>query len=163
MNGDGRLDFGVSVNGAYTERAPIYIDNGTGTYHPVEIPSSQPFFAFADVNSDGHADIVSTSGGTATEQVDVQLQLTLPATPAGMRAAALRDRIRLSWTPVPDATGYEIWRSAPRQARRQIGTTAGPRFDDRKAKRGILYTYRVRALSTLGKSGFSEPVTGRRR
>ena len=54
LNGDGHLDFGVSVNGAFTERAPAYLDDGTGTYHPAQALSSQPFFTFADTNGDGH-------------------------------------------------------------------------------------------------------------
>lgn len=164
MNGDGRLDFGVSVNGAYTERAPIYLDDGAGVYRPVQIPSSQPFFAFADANGDGLPDIVSASGGT-TEIVDVQLQLearAAPAAPAGVRVSVQRDRIHLSWAAVPGATAYEIWRSAPRGARHAIGTVSKPVFDDRKAKRGVRYTYVVRAVSELGKSSFSAPVTGRR-
>jgi FG-GAP-like repeat len=162
VNGDGHLDFGVGVNGAYTERAPIYLDDGTGTYHPAPAPSSQPFFTFADANADGRPDLVSGSGGS-TEQIDVQLQLALPATPTGLRATGLRDRVHLSWTTVPGATGYEIWRSAPRQALRRIGAPGTPAFDDRGAKRGVLYTYKVRAANELGKSALSKPATGRRR
>jgi len=161
LNGDGHVDFAVSVNGAYDERAPIYLDDGTGAYHPVQNPASQPFFTFADVNHDGRPDIVSASGGT-TELVDVQLQLALPATPTGVHTTVLRDRIRLSWTAVPGATGYEIWRSAPKQEPRRIGTSEVTRFDDLQAKRGVLYRYVVRALNQLGRSAFTPAVTGRR-
>ena len=56
LNGDGRADFGVSVNGAFEERAPLYLA-GSGGYRPVPIRSSQPWLLFADANRDGHANV----------------------------------------------------------------------------------------------------------
>jgi hypothetical protein len=164
LNGDGHLDLGVSINGAYTERAPIYLDDGSGSYRPVQAPSSQPFFVFVDANGDEHPDIVSASGGQ-TELVDVQLQLqpAPPARPESVHAAWLRNRIRVSWEPVTDATSYEIWRSQPRRSRRLIGTTSRTRFDDRRSKEGVRYTYTVRAVSSIGKGPFSARVTATRR
>jgi len=162
MNGDGHPDFGVSVNGAFTERAPIYLDAGDGVYRPVQAPSSQPFFVFVDANRDGHPDIVSAVGGQ-NEHVDVQLQLVPPARPEGVHAAGLRNGIHISWKPVTGATGYEIWRSQPGRARRLIDTTTRTRFDDRHTGRGVRYSYSVRAVNSVGKSPFSALVTARRR
>jgi hypothetical protein len=161
VNGDGHLDFGVSVNGAYTERAPIYLADDRGVYHPVPIRSSQPWLAFADPNSDGRTDIISATGGD-TERIDVQLQLVLPSAPGGIRTTAVRDGIRISWRPVPNADHYEIWRSTPGRLRRMIGTTQTPRFDDHTARRGVRYVYLARAVTEAGKSAFSTPATGRR-
>jgi hypothetical protein len=162
VNGDGHPDFGVSVNGAFTERAPIYLDAGNGIYRPLQAPSSQPFFVFVDANRDGRPDIVSAVGGQ-TEHVDVQLQLVPPTRPEGVHAVGLRSGIRISWQPVAGATGYEIWRSQPRRVRRLIDTTTRTRFDDRQSKEGVRYAYTLRAVNIAGKGPFSALVTAKRR
>ena len=91
-----------------------------------------------------------------------QLQLVPPTKPEGVHAVGLRNGIRVSWKPVAGATGYEIWRSQPRRARRVIDTTTRTRFDDRQSKEDVRYAYTVRAVNIAGKGPFSAPVTARR-
>ncbi len=160
VNGDGRLDFGVSVHGA-NERAPLYLDDGSGTYHPLPIHSSQFMFVYSDANGDRRPDIASISGNN-TEQLDVQLQLVAPVAPVRLRAAPIPGGIRVSWTPVPGADRYEVWRSAPRLRRRLIASTPQPPFKDGTARRGVRYTYVARSVNELGKSPFSASATSRR-
>ena len=162
MNGDGRLDFGVVVNSTASERAPLYLDDGGGTYHPVPMQSSRTWFVFTDTNGDRQTDVASASAVNNTEFVDVQLQLVVPAAPSGIRAAPIRGAIRVSWRQAPNADRYEVWRSSPGVVRRLIGTTPMSRFDDRKARRGVRYMYVARSVSPAGKSPFSTRATTRR-
>ena len=157
LDGDGQADFGVSVNGASEERAPIYLADGKGGYRPVTIRSSQPWLLFADANRDGRADIISAVGGD-TERIDVQLQLVTPSAPTGIRAVAIRDAIRISWRPSTSADRYEVWRSTPGKPRRLIGSTPQDRFDDRTARRHVTYTYVARAVNQAGEGPFGKPV-----
>ncbi len=161
VNGDGQLDFGVSLNGTETERAPLYLADSTGVYHPTQAPSSRSFLIYTDTDRDGRPDIVSATGGD-TERIDVQLQLAIPTAPGKPKLTPLRDRIRLTWTATRGATNYEVWRAAPTQTLHRLGTTTAPKFDDRNTKRGVRYTYTLRAINTLGKSPFSPHATTRR-
>ncbi len=162
FNGDGHLDFIVVVNGDPDERGPLYLDDGAGVYHPVTVFSQAWLLGIVDANGDGRPDLYSTAGGN-TEQHFLQLQLPALAAPAGLRARGLLNGVRLTWRPVPGATAFEVWRAAARQARRLIGHTFVPSYDDSDAKRGVTYTYVVRAISGTAKGPFTAPVRGKRR
>jgi len=161
LNSDGRLDFGVSVNGEINDRAPIYFDDGEAKYHPVAIRSSQPWLVFADANGDRRTDIISALGGER-EQIDVQLQIVVPNAPTAVRATATRDSIRVSWQRFSAADRYEVWRASRGKPRRLIATTVAARLDDRTARRGVRYTYVARAVNAAGKGPFSKAVTAHR-
>jgi hypothetical protein len=166
VNGDGRADFGVSLPSGQSERPPLYLDDGNGVFSRVRLPVANSIFAFVDANSDRRPDLFSSfPGGSSTpERHEVQLQLVPLATPTAVRATTnLRDRIRVSWRAVTSASGYEVWRSRGRQARKLVATATAPRFDDRRAVAGVVYKYVVRATSESGKSAFSAPAIGRRR
>jgi hypothetical protein len=162
FNGDGHLDFATVVNDAPFERAPIYLDDGTGTYHPTAFSSANPLFTVTDANGDGRPDIFSVipgNGGDA-EQHAVQLQLRKPGAPTQLHASITRHGIHLAWRTVQGATGYEIWRAAAAK-RKRIGLSTRPTYDDSRALHGRVYTYFVRATNQTGASPFST-ITVRR-
>src|SRR5207245_1895161 len=66
----------------------------------------------------------------------------LPEKPAAVR----RSGRRLSWSAVPNATSYEVWRNGRRIATPTATTYAGPR--------GV---YRVRGVNPLGVGPFTAP------
>jgi len=166
VNGDGALDFGVSVYQAPSEHGPLYVNDGAGVFHPVTLPAASQAFLFLDANRDGHVDVFDAFAGGpgGQERHEVQLQLVRPAVPTGLRASRdRRDRIVLIWRAVSGASGYEVWRSWRGGRRRLVARTAARRFDDRRAVRGIAYTYIVRATNELGAGEFSAPAVGKRR
>ena len=86
-----------------------------------------------------------------------------PAAPMGLSATSgtFVDRIRLAWEPVPDASGYEIWRSSTADGTyARIGITALPAYDDIAISPGSTYWYKVRACNRAGCSAFTDPVSG---
>ena len=179
VNGDGHADFGVASN--WPDRPALYVDDGTGVFHMYDLPQTESEFAFVDANGDGLPDLFSSSPGSATwiERHFVQLQMTaspppppppppppvvVPKPPTGVEASrGLRGRIRVRWSAASGAIRYEVWRARPHARRARIGRTAATRYDDRRARRRVKYTYWIRAANTAGRSGFSRPATGRRR
>jgi Leucine-rich repeat (LRR) protein len=64
--------------------------------------------------------------------------------------------IRLTWTPVSGATGYEIWRSGKSSGTFvQVGTSAAASFTDKKLKINTVYYYKVRAMVAGGAGEYS--------
>ena len=166
VNGDGALDFGVSVYQAPSEFGPLYLNDGTGVFHRTALPAASQAFLFLDADRDGHVDLFDAfAGGPGRqERHEVQLQLVRPAAPAGLHASRNhRDRIVLTWRKVRGATGYQVWRSRHGSRRRLRSRTTAPRFVDRHATRRIAYTYVVRATNQLGPGTFSAPAVGKRR
>jgi hypothetical protein len=166
INGDGLRDFGVSVYQAPSERAPLYVDDGTGVFRPVLLSATSPAFLFLDANRDGHVDLLdSFAGGPGgQERYEIQLQLTRLQAPMDLRASTnRRDRIVVTWRAVPGASAYQVWRGRRDSGLRLVGRTATPRFDDFRAARGVVYTCRVKAASASGVGGPSVRVQGRRR
>ncbi|HEY2073779.1 MAG TPA: FG-GAP-like repeat-containing protein, partial [Gaiellaceae bacterium] len=76
VNGDGRPDFAVSINGDGTEHGLLYVDDGTGVYDQVPFHAANAWFAFADANGDGAPDIFSVQPFAPNpERHFVQLEL----------------------------------------------------------------------------------------
>jgi len=161
FNGDGLPDFTVDVNIFPIEDAPIYLDDGTGVYHPVPFGGNPgQFWSIVDANGDGHPDIFSVLSGNP-EQHFLQVELVQPGAPRGLRAAGRRDGNHLSWSSVA-GLDYEIWRGAGASGKRKlIGRTSGGSFIDPRAARGVTYIYVVRARNEAGVGPFSVPVRGR--
>jgi hypothetical protein len=82
-----------------------------------------------------------------------------PAAPAGLTATngAQSDRVQLGWNPVPQGTGYVIFRKSGESAPVSIGNASTPIFLDTTAVPGILYEYFVRTNSPAGNG----PPSGR--
>jgi hypothetical protein len=76
VNGDGRPDFAVVLNGNGGERGPLYVDDGSGVYRQVPFQPATPFFAFADANGDGAPDVFTVQPWAPHPEVHfVQLEL----------------------------------------------------------------------------------------
>jgi fibronectin type 3 domain-containing protein len=72
------------------------------------------------------------------------------------------DYIQVSWSSVPGATAYEIWRSTGSSSASAVhiaDDTSSP-YDDTSAVTGTTYYYWVKTQSTCGTSGFSTFNTG---
>ncbi|MGH7996686.1 MAG: hypothetical protein ACREFX_10080, partial [Opitutaceae bacterium] len=85
-----------------------------------------------------------------------------PSAPASLEAGGEAGRIALSWSPVPGAERYAVYRSA-RPGREQdrparAAKVAGTSFLDRGLGGGATYYYRVAAVTDAGQSGLSPEI-----
>ncbi len=88
-----------------------------------------------------------------------------PALPTGVAASdgTYTDRIHVSWNPVLDAYGYEVWRNSADDTSTAVflGWTPGTVIDDVSAAPDTTYWYWVRTSNECGSvSVFSTPDTG---
>lgn len=74
------------------------------------------------------------------------------------------DRNRLTWTDIPAATSYQVWRSTTNDSATATlrTTTASATYDDLTALVGTVYYYWVKAVYPCGTSGFSAVADGER-
>jgi hypothetical protein len=84
----------------------------------------------------------------------VAMDTNAPEKVSGLNARAHRDRIGISWEPlheVPDLSAYRVLRSEqPLTGFQQIAATEFNAHEDRTAKPGASYYYRVVAVDTAG-------------
>jgi FG-GAP-like repeat len=167
LNGDHKLDLGVSLYPYPTQAPPFYLNRGDGTFAPMRrdafLSPTPQMFALLDANRDGHLDIFGStsaaSGGPEEHYLVEQL-----ARPGRVRAAkashgSFQDRVRISWRALPQAARYEVWRSLGSK-RKRIGSTSSSRFDDRRARGGVRYRYFVRATNRVGAGPFAAAGVG---
>ena len=86
-----------------------------------------------------------------------------PGVPTDLSATSgtFVDRVRLAWEPVPNASGYEIWRSSTADGTyARVGLTALPAYDDMAISPGSTYWYKVRVCNRAGCSDFTDPISG---
>jgi len=87
-----------------------------------------------------------------------------PPTPTQVSATSdsFTDRVRITWEPVPEAGGYEVWRSSSQSGEYQfLARTGHLSYDDLSVTPGLVYWYKVRSCNRVGYSEFSQPVSGR--
>ena len=87
-----------------------------------------------------------------------------PSTPADFSVTdgVFPDKVRLTWSPVPNAGGYEVWRASSAQGEYSLlAQTAYTSYDDGSVVPGTVYWYKVRACNRAGCSAFTEPKAGR--
>lgn len=88
----------------------------------------------------------------------------VPATPTDLTATdgSFADRVRLTWSPVPEAGGYEVWKATTSGGTYAfLGATAHPFYDDMAALPDTTYWYKVRACNRAGCSEFTPPRAGK--
>ena len=77
-----------------------------------------------------------------------------PSAPIGLGTSRVSGtQLRVTWTPNPSATGYQIYRDGA-----LIGTTAGTEFLDTSVRPSTEYSYAVVALNAFGASPASNPT-----
>ncbi|MEN3009751.1 MAG: hypothetical protein ABDI20_01995 [Candidatus Bipolaricaulaceae bacterium] len=71
------------------------------------------------------------------------------------------DRVRLTWSPVPQAGGYEVWRGPSAQGEfTLLAKTAYTSYDDPSVVPGTAYWYKVRACNRAGCGAFTPVKRG---
>lgn len=137
---------------------PSYAKDTTLTFQ-----SSDPEVAAVDgkgtvtAKAAGKAVITVTANGDATVKQTCSVTVK-PAKVAGVKAARLKNgRAKLQWKKQSGVTGYQIYRSDKKKSGYKLVKTikkpSVTKFTDKKAKKGKVYYYKVRAYkkSSSGK------------
>ena len=88
----------------------------------------------------------------------------VPVAPEGLSASdgAFLDRVRVTWSPVPEAGGYEVWRGMSSAGTfTYLASTGVPSYDDTGVAPGTTYWYKVRACNRAGCSPFTPAKAGK--
>ena len=87
--------------------------------------------------------------------------------PEARVTSGLMGKNRITWSPVPSALRYRVYRSnSPQEGYRYIGVSLNQSFLDLSARRGVTYYYRVKAVMNLSGTMYtraSDPVSVRTR
>lgn len=85
--------------------------------------------------------------------------------PQLVSAESVSNGITFKWKPVTGATGYQIFRKEPGESWERIGTVKGANrrsFVDKKAQKGVRYTYTVKAYYGSYRSAYYSGVSAKR-
>lgn len=97
---------------------------------------------------------VRAIGGNSVSSWNVEgvLRLTNPALKTAKKAA---NGIKVTWGGVAGATSYNVYRKTAKSGWTMIGNTKAKSFVDKSAKKGVTYTYTVRACNAHYISSYS--------
>lgn len=95
---------------------------------------------------------------------DAGFRNAVPAVPTNVTAsdAEFCDHVQISWSTVPAATEYRVYRSLGSNSNTstRIATVAGSPYLDTNVVEGVVYYYWIRAVNTCGVSSYSVSDTG---
>jgi len=104
-----------------------------------------------------------TANQAAIQQWMQWRPLCPPPTNVSASDGTYLDKVLITWTASPGATGYKIFRNSQNESFRQIGTAAASPYSDLTAPPGVTQYYWVRAYNGGGDSAFSNGDSGYRR
>jgi len=101
----------------------------------------------------GKTNLVTTVYG---KKVTVPITIT-PATPENVKASSQKTTsLKLSWSKVPEATGYRIYQYNTKTKKyKKIATTKGKSYTVKKLKAGTTYKFKVVAYKNVGKKQYT--------
>ena len=107
--------------------------------------------AVNSVGTSGYSNIVSGKAKTAA-----------PAAPSVTAGNSSTGKPKLTWNAVSGATSYRVFRSESRGSGYSLlGTTTATSYTNTGAAVGKTYYYRVKAVNSVGTSGYSNIVSGK--
>ena len=107
--------------------------------------------AVNSVGTSGYSNIVSGKAKTAA-----------PAAPSVTAGNSSTGKPKLTWNAVSGATSYRVFRSESRGTGYSLlGTTTATSYTNTGAAVGKTYYYRVKAVNSVGTSGYSNIVSGK--
>lgn len=132
---------GTTTSPSFTDESPV---NGSTYYYVVTA-----------LNAAGEGPASAQSAGATPSAPP-----SVPAAPANLLATDGVAEVGLSWTAVPGASSYKVYRSTTAGLRGAlIGTTAAPGFIDTTALDGTRYEYVVTAANAVGEGPASAAAT----
>ncbi|MGW1604920.1 PA14 domain-containing protein [Streptomyces eurythermus] len=149
-------------SGSPSKAVPLATTTATG-YTDTTLPVTGETF-FYGVRAYDKAG--NESAGTAGKPVTA-VDRTAPGAPSGLGIADASEAngLRLSWSAVPGAASYRVYRATGETGTyTRLGGTAEPSYRDATAAVGTAYSYRVTAVDAAGnESARSAALTGTRR
>ena len=113
------------------------------------------YYRVKAVNRDGVASAYSNI-------VSAKAKAAVPAAPSVTASNSSTGRPRLTWKAVSGAVSYRIYRSESRGSGYSLlGTTTSTSYTNTGAAVGKTYYYRVKAVNSVGTSGYSNIVSGK--
>ncbi len=166
----------VQVTWSPVERATAYrvfrADAQDGTYVLLGEAPSPPYSDPVGVANQGRLYWYKVEGcnsaGCGPKSVATAGYAGIPPAPTNVRASdgTYRDKIVITWDPVPGATYYQVyWDVNPDVGFKPVpggDNVTGTSFDDTTAAPGTWYWYRVKACHATGCSALSRADSGRR-
>ncbi len=109
----------------------------------------------------GYSVVVSNAVGPTTTSTTATLTvIDLPSVPGGLTVSVSNSLVRLTWSAVPGATGYNVQRSTSSGGPyTMVGTTAVASYNDAAVINGLHYFYVATAVNSAGSSLPSAPVS----
>lgn len=135
------------------------------TYENTTVESCKAYFYWVKaINSAGTSNYSQSDVGYRTCPLVLPSVPRIPGTPQGVVASAgmFTKHVTVTWSSVPDAASYEIWRSNTTDlasAAKQADVTTNA-YEDTTVRPIRQYFYWVRAKNSAGLGGFSDRVTG---
>jgi uncharacterized protein (TIGR02145 family) len=111
-------------------------------------PNTTYYFQISAVNSAGAEGPKSATASATTQPISVSPVTAAPANVAAQTVSA--SAIGLSWTAVPNADGYKIYRSLTGSGYDSVGVTATTSYEDPGLSANTTYYYRVAGYNSAG-------------
>lgn len=130
---------------------------------PANQPSGATYTDSSAVNGTRYTYVVKATGAGG-DSADSNPAIGTPiAAPTGLVATPGNNKVDLSWTAVPGATGYRVFRSTTNGAfspsQPPLGTSQTNSYPDNTANNGTPYYYIVRATNNVGESANSNQAS----
>ncbi|MCE2885193.1 MAG: hypothetical protein LW806_09880, partial [Planctomycetaceae bacterium] len=104
----------------------------------------------------------NSAGSTAFSPSDTGWRNTTAPGSVAASDGTYNDKVRVTWTAAPSATGYKVFRTEPGGSAVEIGSVAATAllFDDTTAAIAVFYAYSVQSVCALGAGGTSAADNG---
>jgi fibronectin type 3 domain-containing protein len=171
---DGTVAGGVTVTWTASPGATDYqVFRAVGTATPTQVGTSAGATSYTDstavigtLYSYRIRSVGAPSGNVSDLSAADSGYRTLVA-PGGVSASdgTFTNRVTVTWSQLPGATGYKVLRGTAADALAQVGTTSGAAattFNDTAAPAGVTLFYAVRAVTAAGDGPASATDTGYR-
>lgn len=143
-----------AVTGADSYRVVVRASNGGGVVQDLSVSDLQTVVSGL---TPGTAYTVYVSGvNTTGEGTSATLAfLTLPAEPGDFMSVLIQETaVDLSWSPVPSATDYRLYRDDT-----EVASVTDVTYGDRDLESGTSYQYEVAAINETGEGDKSAPLS----
>ncbi|MBU4290593.1 MAG: hypothetical protein KKG09_01240 [Verrucomicrobia bacterium] len=163
--GAGTIDYLVASDANWVTPAPTNGALGSGQTNTITLTYGSTT-NWQVGTSNATVTVFSTNGGGATQTVAIVFYVVELMPPSGVTASkgTYADKIRVTWTAVSNALGYQVWRNmaSDTTTASNLVATTDTVYDDTTALQDVTYYYWLKSTNSQGVSAFSVSDTGTR-